>query len=216
MMDEIDELPGMEWDKNAAWDKLQMRRSPKPAKKKKHISYGIAAAAILCILAATLFLNREDNEPAVTEVSKPALPTVAATDKTERIIYDKEVKQEPIVTVTHSSRTITKIQGESLTNTTTANTDTAQEIKTLATDVVAVTADTTQPVPAAYVTVEKKKLKTVHINDITTEVTPFKPVRQESILNLLSPGNRENTAYSTPRYRAPTNNRLKLNSYLEN
>lgn len=204
MINELEDLPG-KWDKDAAWQKLQMRREPAPVKTRKRITFGIAVATIACLIAITILVNQTAEDPSIVHIDVVPAAKTSPIKNLGTVTANNEIAQRTITNVTPPKHNKTERTANNYKDNKPATHDTLQSsaplLATADSSNTTIMADTQQQ--QIVVSIEKKKMKTVHIHDLTNEVAPFRPVKQENIFNILSRGNRENTVSVTTKPSTP-------------
>ena len=180
-LEELDQLPGTEWRKDAAWDKLYTRLQEKP-RRKKTIWYMTAAACLLiAVVIAWMVMNPPKNELAIKPALKrnqpgvtktlPQQPVRSTIQSPPVISLQDRLQVKPVSAKEYTDQRQRKINtGVYLTRISTmvksslpVNDDVQHDTTTI------VRLPVTLPVPQAVIIAAapaKKKLKMVHLNEL--------------------------------------------------
>lgn len=215
LINDMDAVPGAEWNTNAVWERFQIRKQHKTNKPERALAYGIAAAALLTILSIIPFWNNQENKPTVYKTQK-ALSDNVKQETPEHIVLE---------TVTGGNNNNNKTPQKHIALTNRSFPEEILTIDTLVTheEEVAVLFENSQITDsfsqqATPIIAEKKRMKVIHINDVSNEVLPPSiPAKQESFFGILYPNSKSsNTASASEAGHRTSSNRFKIKSNLEN
>ena len=171
----VGEVPGSMFDKEGAWQKLQMRIDTKPAVSYKKKHYGVAAALVLILISITVLISRREKQVAYVSTAKVNTPEyVAAIPEISQQVEQSKVVEPPVVVKPRA------MQGELqvVENPPPAIVQDV-DIAPAMTDTLVLPVET-----VVQVTYKKQKIKVVHISDVAEETPQHVPPPRNNIMTI--------------------------------